>query len=94
MVKVLIEIRDELVNHWGGVVIGKFTGDGNGTVLGVKDVVLPGFDYKNAGEGEKATFTITTDNGKPIPKKAARAKIIPIKKGAKKNNARKSLKKN
>ena len=67
MVKIEIEIKDEFVSQWGGIVIGGFIQDNQtGNIIGVKEVSAPAFITTG---GKNVIYARVTEDTNGRPKK-------------------------
>ena len=56
MTRITIDIRDDLIQHWGGICIEGFTGDEKGKPAGFRHIGTPGFEYLVPKDKNKSTF--------------------------------------
>ena len=63
-ITVTIQIRTDLVTHWGGIVINNFVAGKETGAIVAENVTAPGFMYQVSEE--EPTFKVETINGKGV----------------------------
>lgn len=89
--RVTIDIRPDLITHWGGLVINNFVVDPVSKAVIADNITTPGFMYNFSKNPDEPTFKITTgvldeskkSRNKNRPKRKATRKKITHKKTVK-----------
>lgn len=96
-INVNIQIRRDLITHWGGLVINNFSVNQMTNEILAQNVTAPGFTFDTPDKGDEATFLVTThgeegDQGEPAKSQTGgtRKKATRKKSNRKKASSKKS----